>query len=90
MTLNLSSKEILCIILMSLFIPDACSELEELIPQIVSATKDALMNPGDKEKQKRLDDLLDRAKAANKVIADAADQLRSKDKQISKLLVTLF
>jgi len=60
---------------------DACDELERLLPLIIQATKDALQNPDDKEAQERLAKLLERARAANKVINDAAEELRATDKK---------
>jgi len=68
---------------------DACDELERLCPLIVSAVKDALMHPDDKEKQDRLERLLAQAKAANKVIMDAADQMRSGDKKINDIAANM-
>jgi len=68
---------------------DACDELERLCPLIVAATKDALMHPDDKEKQDRLDKLLAQAKAANKIIMDAAEQMRSGDKKINDIAANM-
>jgi len=59
---------------------DACDELEQLCPLIIQAVKDALMNPGDKAAQDRLNKLLDQARRANQVIVDAAEKMRSKKK----------
>jgi len=56
---------------------DACDELERLSPLIVAETKNALMNPNDKDAQRRLEGLLDQARAQNKVIMDAAEIIRA-------------
>jgi bacterioferritin (cytochrome b1) len=68
---------------------DACDELERLVPLVVNAVKDALMNPDDQEKQRRLDRLLDQAKAANKVIMDAAEQMRTSKKKINDIAANM-
>jgi len=57
---------------------DACDELERLSPLIVQATRDAIMNPDDKEAQKRLEGLVAQAKTANKVITDAAEIIKNR------------
>jgi len=64
---------------------DACDDLEKLSPLIVQETRNALMNPDDKEAQKRLGNLLDKARAANKVIMDAAEIIKNKKNQPPKL-----
>lgn len=56
---------------------DACDDLESLSPKIVAETKNALMNPDDKDAQNRLAKLLDQARADNKVIMDAAEIIRA-------------
>jgi hypothetical protein len=62
---------------------DACDELENLCPEIVKATKDALLNPNNKQIQQKLQDLLERAKKANKVIVDASEKMTKDSKQIN-------
>jgi len=63
---------------------DACDDLENLNPQIVQATKDALMNPNDKEAQQKLERLLEKAKQDNKVINDAAQQMKKQQEEKRK------
>lgn len=46
-----------------------------MCPEIVKATKDALLNPNNKQIQQKLQDLLERAKKANKVIVDASEKM---------------
>jgi len=69
---------------------DACDELERLSPLVVNGTKEALMNPDDKDAQNRLFGLMDQVRAQNKVITDAAEimrQRRNKPKEEPKKIV---
>mmetsp|Transcript_28820 Transcript_28820/g.40586 ORF Transcript_28820/g.40586 Transcript_28820/m.40586 type:complete len:941 (+) Transcript_28820:76-2898(+) len=62
---------------------DACNDLEALVPVILQSTKHALSNPNDPKAFQTLKDAINSAKEKNKVIADAAEQLRNKDKIVA-------
>jgi hypothetical protein len=56
---------------------DAADKLDSLCDPIIQATKEAALNPNDKSKQQKVEKLLAEASAANKVIVDAAELLKS-------------
>jgi len=64
---------------------DACSTLDNLAVELITIAKHLLQNPDDQNAREKLDQLIEKAKAASKVISDAAEKLRSQNMKLDDI-----